>query len=259
MGSDLNHICAFIGYAERMHELPRLCLAASPLVLLLAACGEERASVVRPEGDPLMTSVLAGPIMADPDLVHRDAVNRAVSLAPLDGEIPLPDSGLDAIAAARADALDLVGGHAMMRSAPEAEEASGALPAHAALSVLARAASAGGEAMEGCAALAEFSAIWAARMPEAFPVYPRGAVHEAAGTNANGCALRAVNFTTPVPRLEAIDFYYTRALNAGYSAQRRLQDGYDIIAGTKDGAAFMVFARARSSGGTEIDLITGGS
>lgn len=215
--------------------------------------------MARTDGDPLMTSVLAGPIMADPDLVHLDAVNQAVSLTPLNGSIPLPDSGLGALTAARAEAREMVGGHAMMRSAPEAEEIAGELPAKATLSVLARAASAGGAAIENCVALAEFSAIWAARMPEALPVYPRGAVHEAAGTNAAGCALRAVNFTTPVPRQEVIDFYYTRAANAGYSAQRRLQGGYDILTGTRDGAGYMVFARSLPADRTEIDLVTAGS
>ena len=71
-----------------------------------------------------------------------------------------------------------------------------------------------------CAGMVEYTAAWAAKLPDAFPVYPRGAVQEAAGTDAGGCALRVVNFQTPVPVSEVMDFYFTRAAAAKASMPR---------------------------------------
>ena len=136
-----------------------------------------------------------------------------------------------------------------MKKAPEAREAPGPLPAP--LVAAARAAG-------GCAERAENTARWAARLPQPFPVYPRGAVQEAAGTDAAGCALRVVSFVTPVPLGEVLDFYFTRARDAGFSAQRVLQDGDDVLAGVKGGASYVVYARRLPSGTTEVDLVTSG-
>ena len=108
----------------------------------------------------------------------------------------------------------------------------------------------------GCAERAENTARWAARLPQPFPVYPRGAVQEAAGTDAAGCALRVVSFVTPVPLGEVLDFYFTRARDAGFSAQRVLQDGDDVLAGAKGSASYVVYARRLPSGNTEVDLVT---
>jgi hypothetical protein len=99
---------------------------------------------------------------------------------------------------------------------------------------------------------------WAARLPGAFPVYPRGAVQEAAGTDAAGCSLRVVNFVTPVPLGEVMDFYYSRARTAGFTTQRELQSGDDVLGGTKGSASYVVYARRLPSGHTEVDLVTSG-
>jgi hypothetical protein len=99
---------------------------------------------------------------------------------------------------------------------------------------------------------------WAARLPAAFPVYPRGAVQEAAGTDASGCSLRVVNFVTPVPLGEVMDFYYSRARAAGFSAQRVLQDGDNVLGGVKGASSYVVYARRLPSGNTEVDLVTSG-
>ena len=93
-------------------------------------------------------------------------------------------------------------------------------------------------------------------MPDAFPVYPRGAVQEAAGTDAGGCALRVVNFQTPVPVSEVMDFYFTRAAAAGFSAQHVLQGGDNVLGGVGGRAAYTVYARKLPSGAAEVDLVT---
>ena len=70
-------------------------------------------------------------------------------------------------------------------------------------------------------------------MPAAFPVYPRGAVQEAAGTDKDGCKLRVVNYVTPVGIDDVVSFYFTRARMAGFDAAHR-KDGQDnVLSGTK--------------------------
>lgn len=231
-------------------------LLALPAALLLTACGEEPA---KPDvaQDPALTAALGEQIMVDPDLVGMNDANAVAQLPVQDGSLPSLDLGPEAIERARADALVLLGGQAKLRKAPAPREVSGELPADAPLTAAARAAAAPG-ANADCAKRAEYSAGWAARLPAAFPVYPRGAVQEAAGSDAAGCSLRVVNFQTPVPLAEVIDFYFTRAATAGFTAQRVLQDGDDVLAGTKGKSSYVVYARRMPSGATEVDLVTSG-
>lgn len=239
-----------------MRKLSTL-LSVAVCAALLAGCSGEQAAVPEPEDDPALSGALGDQIMVDPDLVGQNRANSAAALPSQSGSLPTVDAGPEAIAAARAEALRLVGGPGRMKKAPEAREVAGELPADAALTAAARAAAApGGNA--DCAGRAQYTMQWAARMPRAFPVYPRGAVQEAAGTDAGGCALRVVNFVTPVPLGEVMDFYFTRARDAGFSAQRLLQDGDDLLAGVKGRASYVVYARRLPSGNTEVDLVTSG-
>ncbi len=228
--------------------------------LLLAGCGggDDAQPVADDHSDPLMEGALADHIMVDPDMVARNGANQVASFASGDGSIPLPDSGPEAVLAARNEAIALVGGNAAMRRAPPPERTEGDLPPQAALSVAARAAATPGQGNRDCAQLAQFSATWAARMPATFPVYPRGAVSEAAGTDDGACHLRVVNFTTPVSVADVMDFYFTRAATDGFTVQRIMQGGDDVLGGTKQGRSFMVFARAGERGQTSVDLVTTG-
>lgn len=234
-----------------------LALLALPAALLLTACGEEPAKP-DPAQDPALTAALGEQIMVDPDLVGMNDANAVAQLPVQDGSVPAIDLGPEAIERARADALVLIGGQAKLRKAPAPREVAGGEPADATLTAAARAAAAPG-ANADCAASAEYTAVWAARLPAAFPVYPRGAVQEAAGSDAAGCSLRVVNFQTPVPLAEVIDFYFTRAAAAGFTAKRVLQDGDDVLAGTKGKSSFVIYARRMPSGATEVDLVTSGS
>lgn len=208
--------------------------------------------------DPLMSAALADQIMIDPDMVNRNGANRVASFASLDGSVPRPDGGADAIRAAREEALDLVGGTNNLLRAPQPESRDGSLPAQGAFSVVARAATSA-SGMENCAAIANFSAIWAARMPVAFPVYPRGAVQEAAGTDDGACHLRAVNFVTPVPLAEVMDFYYTRARAENFDLRRTVQGEDDVLAGTRGTQSVTVFARELPGAMVSVDLVTSGN
>ena len=219
----------------------------SPVIVaacaVLAGCGsrEEPVTFFR-EDDPTLSGALGEPIMTDPDLAGMNRANSAASLPSQDGSLPTIDNGPEVIAAARSDALALVGGPGKMRQAPEPGEVAGSLP--------------GGNA--DCADRVRHTMQWAACMPVAFPVYPRGAVQEAAGTDASGCSLRVVNFVTPVPRGEVMDFYFTRARAAGFTAERVLQQGDDVLAGARGAATYAVYARRLPSGNTEVELVTTG-
>jgi len=235
-------------------------VAASAALLLLAGCGwsgGDTEESVREE-DPATTGALGDQIMYDPDLAGQNRADSAAFVPSGDGSVPTVDGGAEAIAAARADALRVVGGPGKMQKAPEPRQVEGALPADAALTAAARAAATpGGNA--DCAARVQYTMQWVARLPAAFPIYPRGAVQEAAGTDASGCSLRVVNFVTPVPLGEVMDFYYSRARAAGFSAQRVLQDGDDVLGGVRARASYVVYARRLASGNTEVDLITSGT
>jgi hypothetical protein len=234
-------------------------IVAASAALLLAGCGWFGGDTEEPvrEEDPATSGALGDQIMFDPDLASQNRADSAAFVPSGDGSVPTVDDGAEAIAAARADALRIVGGPGKMQKAPAPREVAGALPADAALTAAARAAAVPGGSGD-CAARAQYTMQWAARLPAAFPVYPRGAVQEAAGTDASGCSLRVINFVTPVPLGEVMDFYYSRARVAGFSAQRVLQDGDDVLGGVKGAASYMVYARRLPSGNTEVDLVTSG-
>jgi hypothetical protein len=232
-----------------------LLLFSAPLALL-AACGDEPAPVQR-EGDPAMAIALNGPLMTDPDLVGLNQANMAAMLPEEDGSIPIEDASPELVSAAKAEALAMVGGPGRMKHAPEVGGAAGASNALAALSAEGRAWATSGVDTT-CSSALRYTASWAARMPEIFPVYPRAAVQEADGTDAGRCNLRGVTFTTPVPLQDVLNFYFTRASNAGYSAQQGLTADYRSLGGGKGSSGFAVYAAAGPDGMTSVDLVTTG-
>jgi hypothetical protein len=237
--------------------LGRRSLLAVSLAVLLAGCGSEQAQRDAEPGDPVLSGALADQIMVDPDLVGQNRIGHVASLPWRDGSLPAVDSGPQAIAAARAEAFRLVGGPGRMREAPQARAVAGALPEGGTLTAAARAAASPGGG--NCASRAQYTMHWAARLPSAFPVYPHGAVQEAAGTDEEGCSLRVINFITPVPPGEVMNFYFTRGAAAGFSSERLVQEGDDVLAGVRGQSSYLVYARRLSNGDTEVDLVTSGS
>lgn len=229
-------------------------LAAFAAMLALAACGadEHRQPEVRGEDDPLLASIVAEPIMIDRQLADLDQSNSAVAASgPAAIELPPQPVGADAAGAAKDAAARLAGGSIQRLPAVTAP-----LPADAAVRGAVTAgqlAAASGLARAGCVDQITYGARWAAALPPALPVYPRGAVQEAAGTDAGGCALRAVTFLTPVSPDDAIGFYYTLAARAGAAPQRRQQDDSQLLAG----ANWLVHVRPLPGGLSQVDLVVG--
>jgi hypothetical protein len=242
-----------------MYSLPRLKILPLACALALSACGsgEEPDKDAPAEDDPALTEALADQIMVDPDLASQNEAGAAGAIASQSGALPPEDNSPTAIAAARSDALALLGGAAGMKHAPGAREVAVDGATGAILTAAARAAASSVNGAK-CAELVSYTASWAASLPASFPVYPRGNVQESAGTDATGCKLRVINFTTPVALAEVIDFYYSRAVAAGFKPDYIRQGGDDVLGGRKGAASFMIYARKLPTGRTEVDLITSG-
>jgi len=227
---------------------------------LLAACADE-APETRPvaaRDDPALAGALGDQIMVDPDLVMQNEPAAGGAIAAQSGGLPPDDDSPAALEAARREALQLVGGTGSLKDAPAARAVAADAASGPLLTAAARAAAspAGGGA---CAGKVEYAHIWATRLPKPFPVYPRGNVQEAAGTDKAGCSLRVISFTTPVPLDDVADFYYTRAIAAGYKSDHVRQGPDNILGGTRNGAAYTIWLRKLASGRTEVDLVTSGN
>jgi hypothetical protein len=230
--------------------------AAPIAALLLTACSESAPPAV-PEHDPALAAALAEPIMVDTDLAGQNRANSAAAMPSQDGSVPTVDDGPEAIAAAQAEALALVGGPGKMREAPEPGELDAPLAAPA-LTAAERAAAVEG-VRESCTGRLEATAMWAAKLPAAFPVYPRGAVQDASGTDAAGCKLRVIYFITPVPLDDVVDFYYTRARAAGFAAKHLRREQDTLLSGIGRGGAFDIYLSRRASGSTAVHMVTSGA
>jgi len=112
------------------------------------------------------------------------------------------------------------------------------------------------QAKRGCDAKLDYGNGWAERLPADMPLYPNARVVEAAGMAGKMCNIRIVTFTTGAPLQNVIDFYYTKAVRAGFSAEHLLDGTDNVLGGTraKDDGAYYVMARA-VKGGTEVDLM----
>lgn len=230
-------------------QVHRFTLAA--LALALAACGGDSKRGDQ-QTDPALTGALGDQIMVDPDLANQNKGGAALAVnGPASAEMPVEARSPEAIAAAKADAVRLAGGTLQPLPAAASAEAQPDGP----ISIADLATSSG----NACASKAEYSAAWAAKLPETFPVYPRGHTREAAGTDAEGCRLRVVNFVTPVELNEVLAFYFTRARAAGFDGEYRTEESTHVLGGSKASAAYIVYARRLDNGLTEVDLVTNGA
>ncbi|WP_294077779.1 hypothetical protein [Sphingomonas sp.] len=232
-------------------------LAVLLLPLALASCGggqDQNVDALDDEiagnsADPQLMGALQDQIMVDPQLAqqsNKDAIRppsqpysapvpaetvaAATPARPKDGELlkaPAPSEGKSDAIAAREEAVTL-GGLAARQKDPRTAQ---------------------------CATKLNYSAAWAARMPADMPLHPQARIVEAAGAEGGACGLRVVSFSTPQPLETMIDWYYTRAIRGGYTAEHQVKDGQHVLGGTKGDAAYVVFLSARADGGTDLDLI----
>jgi hypothetical protein len=226
------------------------------LPLALAACssnsgndGDESASA---NGvDPALASALQSQIMVDPALGQQsngDTVRPPGQ--PYSGGVPA-----DGVAAGGA----VKDGELMHAPAPVTADKNckACAAARESTTLTGLAARQGDARTAGCAANLQYSAAWANRLPPDLPLYPPAHVSDAAGAETGQCALRVVSFSSPQPMQTMIDWYYTKAVRAGYTAEHQVDGDQHILGGTRDrdSGAYVLFMTARPDGGTEIDLV----
>ena len=226
------------------------------LPLALAACSgssDDEASANSANGvDPALASALQDQIMVDPALGQQgngDSVRPPGQ--PYSGAVPA-----DSVAA-NGDAVN--NGQLMHAPAPTTADKNCTQCEAARESV-----TLGGLAQRqkdgrtsSCAANIQYGAGWAQRLPADLPLYPQARVTEAAGTDGGQCQLRVVSFSSAQPLNVMIDWYYTKAVRAGYTAEHQVDGEQHILGGTrdKDGGAYVIYLTARPDGGTDIDLV----
>lgn len=233
----------------------RLSLALAPLLILAACSGEPEEPPVVPESDPATVQALGDQIMVDPDLAQQNEANAALT-GGTDHSLPPIVATREAIENAKLEAADLVGGTANLDPLGEATERGDPLPEAALYSVTELAKLTPGTAR--CADRASFTALWAAKMPKAFPVYPRGNTIEAAGSDNAPCQLRAVRFLTPVAIDDVLAFYAASARKAGFATEHVMRGEIEELRGTKGKGSFAIYAWRRASGISDVGLVTSG-
>ena len=215
--------------------------SAVALALMLAACGgaaKEKAEADsidarlggKANADPALTQALEDQIMVDPTLSQQA---NAHSVRP-------PDEPFQAALPPDAQSPVIAKDPGQTLGAKAAEQA------HAAKGQF-----------NGCQLDVAYSMDYANRLPVELPIYPKGQVSEAAGSDTPGCRLRAVTYASPAPLRTLTDFYLTLATRGGFNPQQGSEDGGTLVSGTraKDGSAFYVILKPQGSG-TSADLVT---
>lgn len=231
--------------ARFAHSLPLLLIGA----LALGACSREPDANALAEldnslagntVDPALASALEDQIMVDPRLAGPASGRNAAT------------SGVPVVAPGPKPSVAELG--ALKRApAPRATPAEVQPATLGALAAEKRKGSNGKGCMSGLA----YSTGWAAKMPAELPVFPRARVSEAAGRDDGDCRARAASFATAADIGQVVDYYYTRATAAGFTAEHVLEGKEHVLGGTResDGAAYYILARALPKGGTEVDLV----
>jgi hypothetical protein len=226
------------------------------LAVSLSACGEADKPDQLAERDSAVTGALADPIMADPDLAGQSRADTALSGGgPAMAEIPPDKRSPEEAERARSAAREMFGGTVAPAPAPSGTVKESKLARAVTMEAVAAALQLGAA---HCPAKVGYSFAWAARLPAALPIYPRGHARVAAGTDDAGCKLRAVRFVTPVPPGEVVDFYFAAARKARLSPERRREGGDEVVAGRSGAGAFAVYVRPGPDGLSEVDLVTSG-
>ena len=227
------------------------------LPLALAACGgaDSVSNTDQAAGnaaDPALASALQDQIMVDPQLgrqANSDAVRPPAQ--PYSGGVP------DDAVAANGDKVNMEGLMKAPAPVPSDKNCSQCAAARDSVTLGGLAARQKDKRTSQCAGSLTYSAGWANRLPADLPLFPQARVTEAAGSEAGKCALRVVSFSASQPMQAMLDWYYTKAVKAGYSSEHQLDGKEHILGGTRDrdGGAYVLFMTARSDGGTDIDMV----
>ncbi|MGU3389923.1 hypothetical protein [Sphingomonas sp. M1A8_2b] len=196
--------------------------------------------------DPAVAQSLGAQIMVDPRLAqssNTDAVRPP----------PGPETGAVPDVALRKDPVDpatLKHAPAASNDCPECKSADGALT----LGALAERQKTPDASV--CAQKIGYSAEWANRLPADLPLYPAARLTEAAGADKDGCRLRVVSFSSSAGVQKMLDYYYTKASGAGYSAGHSTDGKQHVLGGVRGDDAYVVYVTARAGGGSDVDMVS---
>ena len=236
--------------------MPRLLIIALSLAALTACHRSDQSDDQQAERDPAAAAALNDPIMADPDLVSQNRGNSALSGGgPAQGDLPAFNHSPEEAATARAAASAALGGKLGPAPPPSSTGAASRLNGALTLPALLTASGIGSKA---CSQQLEFTLGWAARLPAAVPIYPRGHVTMAAGSDASGCQLRALRYVTPVKPSDVTDFTYASTAAAKLAPVHRREGTDEVVTGGAGFQQFAVYARTRADGLSEVDVFTSG-
>jgi hypothetical protein len=240
---------------ERFFMVRRFGPTSILLALALTACGG--APDVADSGevnttDPALAAALQGQIMVDPQLgqqANGDAVRPPGQ--PYSAGVPADN------VAANGDKVQ--DGELMKAPAPVAagKDCTTCTAERESVTLGGLAARQKDKKTSGCASDLQYSAGWAQRLPADLPLYPQARVVEAAGSEGGACRLRVVSFSAPVNMQGMLDWYYTKAVKAGYSSEHQVDGEQHILGGTRDrdGGAYVLYMTPRADGGTDIDMV----
>ena len=247
----------------------KIAIMAAVLVLPLAlsACGQQtsdEAAVAALDekltgqgSDPAMNTALDDRILVDPALTDSaNIANVREADQPLNGALPA-DNGYEGSTPVASDLQDT-----KMTSAPSptivAKEDCKSCGENRAVTLGGLAEDQGVRRGKGtCDAKLQYGANWATRMPPEFPVYPKGRVKEAGGVDGGVCDIRVVSFTTSAKMKDVIDYYYSRAKNARFTADYEIRAGEHTLGGVRDadGGAYVVTFNPAPGGATVVDIV----
>ncbi|MBW4331522.1 hypothetical protein KY084_11650 [Stakelama sp. CBK3Z-3] len=245
---------------RRFGKAARAALIAVPMILAGCSGGDDDSALDNLDSDlvdtanstdPAVTGALQDQIMVDPTLADQRNGNAVRPPGkPYSGA--LPDSGVAGRASGDAGKLMQAPAPTPAKDCPACKASGNSVT----LGALAQ--QQGNGRVAGCAADIRYSTRWAARMPTDMPLYPGAKVIEAAGTDKDACRLRIVNFQTSTPLDTMVNWYYTRARRAGFTAEHQIDGTEHILGGTRarDDGAYVLWLRPRDGGGTDIDIVT---
>jgi hypothetical protein len=214
----------------------RSILTSAALALAVAGCGTANEDVDKLDGkltgkgdaDPALTASLEDQIMVDPSLsgkANEDAIRPASE--PFQSPVPADQ------------AVKEVTGGAQTLGELASQQAKIAK-----------------DSFNGCGLNVSYSAEYAARLPADLPMPASAQVIEAAGSDDNGCRLRAVSHSIAQPIKDVAAYYAQIATRAGYRPVSGLDGKAMMVSGKRaaDGGAFYVILTPVGAG-TTADLV----
>ncbi|MFM6933483.1 MAG: hypothetical protein ACKOUT_14715 [Novosphingobium sp.] len=218
-------------------------------MLAVAGCSRDSAQDAKPV-DPAISVALAGPLLTEPDLAAMNGAGRALTgTGVASALIPANLYTPEAIAAAKADATAQLGG--AIPAAPPASGSDKAIGGQTALDSLHRA-----YGKVPCEDALNWSAIWAARLPQPFAPYPRGHVEEALGADNGTCHVRAVTYRIGVKPDEALNFHAAQLAKAGLSVEHRSDGDNHTLIARKGAVSATIYIGPGPEGLAEIHVVT---